>query len=111
MLNRCVVLIRPKEPFFQWLRTLPDPTELSLEEYDEDSTVYLLPDFEDEEGKEDVLAHFHDILFDEILNGWWTVEADWPQNRTLEMFKEWFACEFHSVVMDLVADPLLEEEW
>jgi len=110
MLNRCVVIIRPREPFFQWLRSLPDPLELSLEDYDDDSTAYLLPDFEDEEGKEEILSHFHDLLFAEILGGWWTFEADWPKNRNLEIFKEWFTCEFHSLVIDLVADPLVSED-
>ena len=110
MLNRCVVIIRPREPFFQWLRSLPDPLELSPEDYDDDSTAYLLPDFEDDEGKEEILAHFHDLLFAEILGGWWTVEANWPKNRNLEIFKEWFTCEFHSLVIDLVADPLISED-
>ncbi len=110
MLNRCVATIRPKEPFFQWLRTLPDPCELTAQEYEDDSTAYLLPYFEDDEGKEQVLTHFYDLLFSEILGGWWTVENDWPKNRDLALFNEWFTCELHSLVLDLVAEPLVYED-
>ena len=110
MVNRSVVLIRPKEPFFQWLRSLPDPCELSIEDYNDDSTAYLLPEYEDDIEQTEVLEQYYDLIFEEVLGGWWTVEGDWPPTRNFATFNDWFSCEFHSLVIDLVADPLIVEE-
>jgi hypothetical protein len=49
-------------------------------------------------------------VFENELYGWHTVESDWPQNRTLETFRQWFRIEFHTIVEDLVDGPLLDDE-
>jgi len=110
MVNRSVVILRAKEPFFQWLRSLPDPVELTPEDYDDDSTAYLIPHYWDNHERDELLKQIFDFLFIDVLSGWWTEESDWPQNRDLQMFQEWFTCEFHSLLIDLVADPLIREE-
>ncbi len=110
MINRSIVIIHPKEPFFQWLRSIPDSCELTLEQYEDDSTAYLIPDYDDDVHKEQVLAQFFSLIFEDILSGWSNVPKDWPKNRTLETFNLWFSCDFHSLVLDLVADPLVREE-
>lgn len=109
MLNRSVVIVRPKKPFFDWLRTLPDPISLSPEQYDDDSAAYLLPDVEDDNDQEKALRQCYEILFEELLSGWWTLENDWPKERSFLIFKEWFTCEFHSLALDLVDGPLVLE--
>jgi len=83
--------------------------DMTLERINDEPQVYLLPVYELDEEQEELLEHIHDILFEIELDGWWTEEADWPQNRDLQTFKDWFSVEFHSVVEDLVDAPLIDE--
>ena len=109
MINRSAVIVQPKEPFYQWLKSLPDPITLSPEDFKDDSTIYLIPSYEDDEELTDILSQMYDIIFEEVLSGWWTVEEDWPQNRTFKMFKEWLDISAHSMVLDMVDAPVEEE--
>jgi len=109
MINRCAVTIRALEPFLVWLHSLPDYEDMTLNEVNQETTVYLLPVYEDEAEKDALLDQYYDLLFDEELAGWWMNEDDWPKKRNLEMFNLWFDIEFHSVVVDLEDAPLRDE--
>jgi len=110
MINRSVVIVKARQPFLQWLRSLPDPADVTLEQVNQDNASYLLPDYEtDNEGKE-ILRQYFDLIFEEQLAGWWRDETAWPSRRDLATFMQWFDVEFHSVVLDLVDEPLLHEE-
>ena len=110
MLNRSVVIVRAKEPFRRWLAGLPDPIEESLEAINQDSTVFLLPDIDCDDESEDVLGGFFEAIFEQQLAAWWQNEADWPVPRNATTFAEWFDLGFHSHVLDLVDEPLLDDE-
>jgi len=110
MLNRCVVTVRAREPFLLWLHSLPDPTDITLDQVNQDSTVYLLPDYEDDDEQPRLLAQYYDLVFEDQLAGWWTDQRDWPEKRDLLLFTRWFDVGFHSVVIDLVDEPLWDEE-
>ncbi len=106
MINRSVLIVRAKEPFVQWLKSLPDQFDISLEEINEDSTAYLLPDYSYDEEQDEILVRFYELIFEEQLEGWWKDESDWPPKRDFTMFNKWFDLEFHSLVIDLVDAPL-----
>ena len=112
MVNRCAITVQAKQAFLDWLRSLPDPVsvEMTLELINNEPHVYLLPEYEDANEQDKLLRQFFDIVFEMELDGWWTVEGDWPQNRNLKMFSKWFDIEFHSVVEDLVDAPLIDDE-
>ncbi len=110
MLNRCVVVVKAKPPLQKWLQSLPDPISLTLDEINQDSTVYLLPDYEENDEQRQLLRRHFDLIFEEQLAGWWQDEAGWPTDRDLKLFDAWFEVEFHSVVLDLVDGPLTYEE-
>ena len=110
MVNRCVVTVRAREPFLLWLQSLPGSTGITLDQVNEDTTVYLLPDYEDDDEQQLLLAQYYDLVFDDQLAGWWTEERDWPENRDLVMFTRWFSVDFHSIVIDLVDNVLRDEE-
>jgi len=107
MLNRSIIIIKAKEPFLSWLSSLPEPeNNISLDEINFDSSVYLLPEYEMDDEREDILADYYDIIFEDQLADWWTDSAIWPKTRDLSTFKEWFNIEFHSLILDLVDLPL-----
>lgn len=112
MINRSAVTVRGKAPFLAWLRGLPDPVDadLTLDEINNERTVYLLPDVADADDSSVVLSEYYDLIFESELEGWWTKESDWPANRDFELFGEWFDVEQHSIVEDLVDAPLFDED-
>lgn len=99
MLNRGVVIVRPKKPFIDWASQLDDSG--LVPDQDGERTVYLIPEFEDDFEALQTLSEGYDIIFEAELAGWHTRESDWPKNRTFAMFRDWFDIEFHSIVEDL----------
>ena len=110
MLNRSVLIVKAKQPFLNWLRSLSDPADITLEQLNQDNTAYLLPDYTYDTEQEEILADYFDLIFEEQLAGWWKVESDWPADRDLGTFKKWFDVEFHSAILDLVDESLKDEE-
>jgi len=110
MLNRCAVIIRPAQPFIDWAASLPGADPQILPDIDDEQNVYLLPDLADGGDVDEMIAEAFGIMFENELEGWCIDEATWPRPRTLAMFKEWFMIEVHSVIHDLAADPLTDDE-
>jgi hypothetical protein len=108
MLNRGVVIVRPKQPYLDWAAGLddsglvPDPND--------EQTVYLIPSYGDDEEAWEILERVHPAIFENELYGWHTDEAAWPQGRDLAMFKAWFEIELHSVVEDLCDYEIVDED-
>lgn len=82
---------------------------LSLAAINKEPEVYLLPEYASDSEREELLADFFDMVFEWELIGWWGEQSDWPKNRDLNMFKQWFDVTFHSVVEDLVDEPLEDD--
>jgi hypothetical protein len=101
-INRSLVILKPKQPFVDWVQTLDDEDkDLTLEQLTEDSTAYLIPELWQDSDQQELLESYCDVLFEGQLAGWWNDEAVWPQKRDLKMFLDWFEVEFHSLVFDL----------
>jgi hypothetical protein len=97
-LNRSAVVIKPQQPFINWLKSL-DP-EIEEDEEMMEGEIYLLPDYETKEEMENWLKKNFNALFSEQLNNWFVDETMWPQNRTFKMFTEWFSYSFHTMIFD-----------
>ncbi|WP_147692934.1 hypothetical protein [Vogesella mureinivorans] len=102
--DRSVAVIKPKAPFLTWLNAVPDNDmiELTLDTLRADSTVILLPEFDE---PEEAVAHIDEIfeqLFRLELASWYEDESLWPQDRSLKTFWEWFDVEIHSTLLDTV---------
>ncbi len=106
MLNRSVLIVRVKEPFLEWIKSLPDPSDVSQEQVNRDNTAYLLPEYSYDHEEGELIEQFYDLIFEEQLSAWWTEKNNWPAKRDLAMFRKWFDVEFHSAVLDLVDAPL-----
>jgi len=108
MLNRSVLIVRPAEPFIKWLSGLGNPN-LVPSTFDEE-TVYLIPEYEDAKAANRILKTVWSEVFERELYEWHTDLRAWPKKRTFKMFKLWFVIEFHSVVEDLCASELYDDE-
>lgn len=111
-INRGVAIIKPKQPFLDWLQKIPDPMpDITLDELRTDCEVILVPERDsDPDGMKYIHANCR-FIFEMMLDGYWTDENDWPKKIDWRLFKEWFDVEFHSVVNDLSDDPIIKEEY
>lgn len=107
-INRSLIILKPKEPFLDWARTLNDDEvkDLTLKQLAEDSIAYLIPELWQDSDQQSLLKSYYDVFFEEQLAGWCTDETVWPKKRNLRMFLDWFEVEFHSLVFDLCDEPI-----
>ena len=109
MLNRAALIVRPKQPFLDWAAGLDDSG--LVPDVTGEQTVYLVPEFENDEEGQQVLKHVYAEIFERELDGWHSDPSAWPQKRHFKTFQEWFSIELHSVVEDLVDGILADDEF
>ncbi len=63
-------------------------------------------EYEDLNLSVNIVEHYHELIFEEALESWWTNKKDWPKNRDFTTFLKWFDMKLHSMVLDLVDEPL-----
>jgi hypothetical protein len=89
------------------LDVLGDP--LSLAELSLEPTIYLVSECSDAEEERAALQTVFGTIFENQLDGWWRDRATWPTSRSFGTFSRWFDCQFHSILLDLADEPLIEE--
>lgn len=100
-INRSAIIVRPKPLFFDWLNGIyPESPVFKTDE----PNTYLVG--EEEEDVNEWLSKNYDEIFTNELFDWHTLESDWPQQRTLKLFKEWFQFEVSSMVYDFKPTPV-----
>ena len=111
-INRTAVIIKPKQPFVDWLNSIPEETiKHTLEDLCPENITYLIPEYDYPQQSLAYVKKLFPVLFEHQLFGWYTDETLWPQKRTWKMFQEWFAIEINSEVIDLVRGMIEKEEW
>jgi hypothetical protein len=110
MLNRSAVIVRPKMPFYDWLRSVDDvdAPELTVDEMG--PMLYLVPDYEDPADAEKVLKKVYEEIFCRELEGWCTDEDVWPTDRSLKVFKQWFDVQHYEIGEDVGRGPIENDE-
>ena len=115
MINRGAILLRYREPMVRWINEADpydDDPGITQETLQQERTVYLISE-EDADGSDAVekwvKSNFR-ALFENELEGWYTDPDLWPKKRTLNVFREWFEVECHSVIVDTVRGAILDDE-
>jgi len=110
MINRAAVIVRLKAPFINWINKA-DPfdsrSHLTLEEANEDRTVYLIDDAEAEHIDEWVDLNFQQ-LFECELEDWYEDTSLWPKDIDRALFDAWCELECHSVIVDTVGGEITD---
>jgi hypothetical protein len=110
-INRTAVVIKPKQPFVDWLNSIPgEKSDYTLEKMPSEHTTYLIPEFFGPDESRTYIKKIYSYIFEFELFGWYTPEELWPQKRTWNMFQEWFDIEINSEVFDLVEGDIEKEE-
>jgi hypothetical protein len=111
ILNRNVVILRPKQPYVDWANALDDGPPFDPAEEPEGGTAYLVPEAATVEEIRAFVVRHGEEMFEHELDAWHTDRAAWPRNRSYTMLQEWFEIEIHSMVVDLGAGPLRADEY
>jgi len=110
-INRTAVIIKPKQPFVDWLNSIPgEKSDNTIENISSENTTFLIPEFF---GRKESRAYIKEIyfqIFEFELFAWYTAQKLWPKKRTWKMFQEWFEIEINSEVFDLVDGDIEKEE-
>lgn len=109
--NRSVVLVRPQQPFLDWLHTLPggvDPS-VSLAALQQHCNALLVPGDDDAEAIRAFVLTRAETLFQAELADWCEDDSLWPSPLNAERFLHWFKLSIHPVVTDIADDPLERE--
>jgi len=99
-INRTVAIIKPKIPFYRWLAISDLSLGITFEELREDCTAILIPEFVSKGEAIEYIEGMYEKIFESELESWMRDTKNWPKERNLEIFREWFDVEIHSVVMD-----------
>ncbi|MDZ7781302.1 MAG: VacJ [Gemmatimonadota bacterium] len=105
-LNRSVLVVRPLQPFVDWVLSLDDEGSVEAEDVWESVNSFLVPEFED---PGETLGWVHanvEIVFEVMLNDWVMDSAHWPEDRSWSTFEQWFEIEYIDLAWDLVDEPL-----
>lgn len=70
LVNRAVVIIKPRQPFLDWANSLPDPTPVTLEQLREDCNAILISDVDDDREAERYVRQIYRGLLDMEFVGW-----------------------------------------
>ncbi|MDB4285621.1 hypothetical protein N9903_01810 [bacterium] len=105
-----MVVLRPKEPFIEWVRNHDEESEkVTADEIVKETVAYMLHDKSMEGEKEKIIKDNYRTLFESELNHWFTDEESWPKKRDRKKFNEWFHVEFHGIVYDLSDEDYILE--
>lgn len=115
MINRAALLLRYKPAALKWLiENNPDdqPLEITLEDLNRECTTFLVADqdAEDDEATGLWISKNFRAMFEHQLESLYLDEDLWPDPLSLELFKSWFEVECHSMVIDTVGEPILNED-
>ena len=111
LINRIAAILKPTQPFVDWInKSNPDEETITLDEVQQDCTVILVPEFEFPEETIPYIESNYSVIFKDELADWCDDDNQLPQNRSLEMFRQWINIELHSMVYDTQEDPIEKED-
>ena len=102
-IDRTVLMLRPLQPFIDWLTNLYPDEINNFNDYNS----YLINEDIDVEAW---LKKKFDKLFVMELEAWHTNKKQWPQKRNYKMFKQWFQVDISTMVYDLEKYPVSKFE-
>jgi hypothetical protein len=111
VINRSVAIIRPKQPYLDWIRTLPGPYYETLEDLQEQCRAVLIPESSSPEAAMKMLGYSAEKLFEMELEAWTPEKRGWPKDRGFDTFVEWFDVEIHLLVIDSVDAEMCREPY
>lgn len=109
-LNRSAIVVKAKQRFLDWLHAVDRTSRrITLTDLRREPHIYLISECDTEKDLVDALRELCEEIFEEQLDGWYRVASSWPQDRSYEVFCQWFDYQHHSMLFDLSDEPLIHD--
>ncbi|WP_028304689.1 hypothetical protein [Oceanospirillum maris] len=80
MLNRSAMTVKLTQEFVDWINNLEEGSEpLTLADVNEEATVYLVPEIEDEDQLKEMVEEYWLNILENELKSWEEDESFWPE--------------------------------
>ncbi|MCC7086493.1 MAG: hypothetical protein IT427_15955 [Pirellulales bacterium] len=67
-INRSILVVRPRQPYLDWVHSLDEGgKKFTLQDLRHDGTSYLVPQLEDEDQQDEILADIYEEVFEHEL--------------------------------------------
>lgn len=111
-INRSVSIIKPKQPFVDWINSQSSPEDMiSLEDVREDCMAVLLPQYDYDQEAIGYIEKLCTWIFETHLKREFRKKKNWPIKRDYETFKKWFDVELHSIIIDSYEGDIEKETY
>ena len=107
--NRSALYVIPREPFKKWAKLYDEELNGDLKDRLNEKHVYLI-DFFYQEDLKDVLEPYYLEIFEYELKNWNYLKKEWPENRNIAVFLDWFEVIFCDDIFDLGTEQMEIEE-
>lgn len=109
LVNRCAVIVGPKEPFWVWVHTMDKLHGDAMSMIREEKNMYLVPGFEKSMQPELAVTRFlkknyQQIFLNELSE--WYIDEDMYPKMTYKLFEQWFEISIATIIFDMVDKPL-----
>lgn len=100
--KRVAAIIKPTNKLLSWLKKHAHANHhMKIDNLHRDCTTLLIPPFKGPEQAKAFIEEIYSGIFENELTSWGLKEHQWPEDRSLEHFNEWFDIEFHSMIYDI----------
>lgn len=111
LLNRSALSVKPTQAFVDWINSL-EPTvgddDLTLDDIDRESTVYLIPEMDSPEALSAFVRERHREILESELRAWEEDERQWPETYDWSLFQRFLRVEYSFLSVDLDDETPLE---
>lgn len=108
--NRSSIVLIPQQPFWQWLKSLPEMQlgSLTLEDLQQDANCYLIAPCDSIDEAWEAVYEELETIFAAELADWCEDESEWPDLHP-DIFAEWFELRLAAIVTDISRHDLERE--
>lgn len=107
--TRQALFVAPKEPYKKWARLYNNESEAELFDRLNENHVYLIDIPVTGNLKYEVLPYYQKI-FENELECWNSIKKEWPENRSINAFFDWFDVRLCDWVYDFGEDEIEKED-
>ena len=111
LLNRSALSVKPTQAFVDWINSL-EPTvgddDLTLDDVDRESTVYLIPEMDTPEALDTLVRERYMEILESELRAWEEDERQWPETLDWTLFQRFLIVEHSYLAIDLDDETPLE---
>jgi hypothetical protein len=103
--NRSALLIVPKEPFKEWAKYFNNESIGELNDRLNEKHIYLI-EFASEEDFREIIKPYYSEIFEDELMSWNYLKHEWPEERNIDVFLDWFDVTLCVEIIDLESEAI-----